>query len=162
MSRFNTSVSSFWSARNPRERSVLLIGGLLLGLVLVWLWLIDPAMQGRTRWQKNLPVLRAQVAQLQALAREVAQAPKSAEPKAAPPTRASLESSLASKGLKPQNLTVTDELVRVNLPDASFSALAAWLAEMQNSVQLVVTEATVTKREQPDKVDANLSLRQQR
>jgi general secretion pathway protein M len=162
MSRLTASASSFWGARNPRERRVLLIAGLLLGLALVWLWLIDPAIEGRARWQKNLPELRAQVAQLQALSREVAGAPKPTESKTAPLTRAALESSLVSKGLKPQNLTVTGELVRVNLPDASFAALIAWLGEMQNSAQLTVTEATVTKREQPDKVDANLSLRQQR
>lgn len=156
---------SFWGARTQRERSVLGTGFMVLLAVLVWLILIDPAMQGRAQLQKELPVLREQLAQLQSMARELTKTGNSA---AAPPSttaplaRQMLESSLARKGLRPQSLEHNGELVRLKLSDASFAALVEWLADIQTSTQLVVTDANVIGTEKLDKVNASLSLRQQK
>lgn len=156
---------SFWGARTQRERSVLGTGFMVLLAVLVWLILIDPAMQGRAQLQKELPVLREQLAQLQSMARELTKTGNSA---AAPPSttaplaRQMLESSLARKGLRPQSLEHNGELVRLKLSDASFAALVEWLADIQTSTQLVVTDANVIATEKLDKVNASLSLRQQK
>ena len=167
--------TSFWEARNARERSVLTIAGGLLLLLLVWLWLIDPALQGRAQLKKTLPALHAQLAQLQALTKEAAALPaasseaKSAANSAGTPSastpslsRSLLESSLARKGMKAQTLEINGELVQMKFSDVSFSALIAWLGEMQVAAQLAVNDATVVALTQSDKVDASLSLRQQR
>ena len=47
--RIRDNASILWATRNPRERSTLAVGGGLLLLFLIWLWLIDPALQGRTQ-----------------------------------------------------------------------------------------------------------------
>lgn len=159
-----TSFVSFWDARNSRERSVLLIASALVLLLLIWLWLIDPALQGRAQLRKTLPAMQAQLAQLQALTKQAAALPAS-EAKATnstPLSRSMLESSLARKDLKPQTLEVNGELVRLKLSGVSFAALIGWLADMQANAQLVVNEADVVALEQSDRVDASLSLRQQR
>lgn len=169
MNPLRTSFLSFWEARNRRERSVLLIAsGLVLGL-LVWLWLIDPALQGRAQLKKALPAMQAQLAQLQALTKQAAALPaanadttNATAAQAAPLSRSMLESSLARKNIKPQTLEVNGELVRLKLSDVSFAALIAWLADMQATAQLAVNEANVVALEQSDRVDASLSLRQQR
>lgn len=156
---------SFWAARTQRERSVLGTGFMLLLAVLVWLVLIDPAMQGRQQLQKDLPVLREQLAQLQSMARDFAKAGNSAAASAATPTplsRQMLESSLARKGLRPQSMEHNGELVRIKLSDASFAALVEWLADIQTSTQLVVTDANVIATEKLDKVNASLNLYQQK
>lgn len=156
---------SFWATRTQRERSVLAIGFMLLLAVLVWLVLVDPAMQGRTQLQKDLPVLREQLAQLQSMARDFAKTGNSAAASAATPTplsRQMLESSLARKGLRPQSLEHNGELVRFKLSDASFAALVEWLAEIQSSAHLVVTDANVIATEKLDKVNASLNLHQQK
>lgn len=153
-----TGLRHFWAARTPREQRILAIGGGLLLIVLVWLLLIDPALQGRAQWNQALPALRADVAQMQALAQQAAAAPAPA-PAGPMPSRAELERSLASQGLKPQSLTVADAQVRLVLSDVSFAALVAWLRQMQGDAQLVVNEAGITARERIDRVDANLSLR---
>lgn len=157
------SLRSFWDARNSRERSVLLIAGALVMLLVIWLWLIDPALQGRAQLKKTLPAMQAQLAQLQALTKQAAALPASeATPtNPAPLSRSMLESSLARKGLKPQTLEVNGEFVRLKLSGASFAALIAWLSDMQANAQLAVNEADVVALEQSDRVDASLSLRQQ-
>jgi general secretion pathway protein M len=163
--------TTFWEARNARERSVLTIAGGLLLLLLVWLWLIDPALQGRAQLKKSLPALHAQLAQLQALTKEAAALPAaSSEANSAGTTSAStsslsrslLESSLARKGMKAQTLEINGELVQMKFSGVSFAALIAWLGEMQAAAQLAVNDATVVALTQSDKVDASLSLRQQR
>lgn len=165
MNPLRATWTAFWEARNARERSVLLIVTGLLLLLLVWLWLIDPALQGRAELKKTLPALHAQLAQLQALTKEAAALPaaSAANPVTTTPlSRSMLESSLARKGINAQTLEVNGELVRLKLSGVSFAALIAWLSEMQAAAQLAVNDATVVALEQSDRVDASLSLRQQR
>ena len=159
-------MSNLWQQRSARERRVLAWGGMLLVIVLLWLLAIEPALDGRERWRKDLPQLRSEAAQVQALAQQLSSAPPRATASAAAsPTvdKAMLESSLAAQGLKAQALSVQDAggvlLVRVNLDDASFSALTEWLQQQQRASQLSVSEASVTARERLDRVDARLTLR---
>ena len=150
--------SRFWNERTPRERSILLAGGALLLLLLIWFLLVDPALDGRARWRKDLPALRADYAQMQSLAQQASSAPASTVA-AKPADRASIERSLNDAGLKPQSLNVGDELVRARFTDVSFSALTDWLQRAQRDSRLVVTEASVNARERIDRVDASVSLR---
>ena len=162
-----TSFVSFWDARNPRERSVLLIAGALVLLLMIWLWLIDPALQGRAQLKKTLPAMQTQLAQLQMLTKKAAaltalSASEATATSSAPLSRSLLESSLVRKGLKPETLEVNGEFVRLKLSGASFAALIGWLTDMQVNAQLAVNEANVVALEQGGRVDASLSLRQQR
>ncbi len=157
------AVQSFWQQRTARERRVLALGGALLAVVLVWLLAIEPALDGRERWRKDLPQLRADAAQVQALAQQLAATPARPPTAAQPLDKAALESSLAALGLKAQALTVQQSgemlLVRANFSDAAFSALTEWLQQQQRSSQLAVSDATVSARERLDRVDAQLTLR---
>ncbi len=156
--------SAFWQQRSARERRVLVWGGSLLMLALLWLLGVEPALEGRERWRKDLPQLRADAAQVQALAQQLAAAPPRATGSVSPTIdKATLESGLAAQGLKAQSLSVQDAggmlLVRVNFDDVSFSALTEWLQQQQRALQLSVSEASVTARERLDRVDARLTLR---
>lgn len=153
-----STASGFWAERTPRERLILGVGGGLLLLVLCWLLLIDPALQGRAQWKQALPALRADYAQMQSLAQQAsaAPAPSAAAP---PPDRAALERSLAGHGMKAQSLNAGEDGVRIVLTDVSFAALTDWIQQAQRDAQLVVAEAGITARERIDRVDANLSLR---
>ena len=150
--------SPFWNERTPRERNILIAGGLLLLLLLVWFVLVDPALDGRARWQKDLPALRADYAQMQSLAQQASNVP-AATGAAKPADRATIERSLNDAGLKPQSLNVGDELVRARFTDVSFSALTDWLQRAQRDSRLVVSEASVNARERIDRVDASVSLK---
>lgn len=156
------TASTFWSERNQRERNMLAAAIVVVVVALFYLLLIDPAASGRKDLEKKLPALRQQAAEVRALAKDAGGlSAKSTTPPAAV-TRESLEASLQRKGLKPQNLSLTGELAKVQLQSASFAGLVDWLDEMQRTERLSVVDANITAQAQADMVNATLTLRQQR
>jgi general secretion pathway protein M len=161
-SQFKQGVATFWNERNPRERNILVFGGLALLLIIYYLLFIDPALSGRRDLQKQLPALRQQTAEVQSMSREAAQI--GSRPASPPPllTKDSIDSALSSRGLKAQNVAVTGEMVKVQFTGASFSAITDWLADAQKTARLTVVDAVVDAQDKPDTVNATLTLRQQR
>ncbi|MDB5798664.1 MAG: type secretion system protein [Paucimonas sp.] len=156
-------VRDFWSAREPRERKLLAWGLAALLLAALYLLLIDPALTGRAQLRKDLPALRQQVTQMQSMARELEKAPAAADAaQAAPATRESLEASLAPAGLKAQSITVTGEIIRIQMNGVSFAALVGWLEQAAKNSGITVVESSIVAQTQPDTVNATLTLRQQR
>ena len=156
--------SRYWRERNLREQRMLLAGMAAILAALVYLALVSPAQTGIARYNRSLPELRQQVAQLQALTQEAVTLPQgdAAAAAAVPLTREGLAASLQRRGLKAENLSVSGEIVRLQLTAATFSGLTEWLNEARAGFQLSVSEATVTAQPTPDVVNASLVLRQQR
>jgi general secretion pathway protein M len=154
------TVSTFWSERNQRERNMLTLAIIVILAGLFYMLLIDPAMSGRKDLEKKLPALRQQAAEVRAMAKEATEL--SGKTAATPPaavTRESLEASLTRKGLKPQNLSVTGDMVKVQLASVSFAGTIDWLDEMQRTGRLSVIDANIDAQAQPDTVNATLTLR---
>jgi general secretion pathway protein M len=157
--------SRFWAERNQREQRILLGGLAAILAALVYLLLISPAQDGISRYNRSLPEMRQQVAQLQALVREAAALPQgdaATAPPSAPLTKEGLEAALQRRGLKPESVSVSGDIVRVQFSAAPFSNLMEWMSEARTAFQLSVTEANVTAKPSPDIVDASLTLRQQK
>lgn len=152
----------FWAARDARERIMLAAGAVVAGLGLIYLALIDPALTGRAQTTKNLPLLRQQVAQIQAMAKEATAFPATPASSQATLTRELIVNTMTGKGLPIQNVTVSGDQVTVQLAAASFAATLAWLDEIQKSARLAVVEANIVALDQPDMVNAKLTLRQAR
>ena len=161
LNRSKQSFSEFWAVRDARERAMLSAAAAVVLLGLIYALLIDPALSGREQLHKNLPELRQQVAQLQALSKEAAAL--SGKP-AAPPiamSKENIEAALARNGLKPQSVMLTGDFAKVQLAAVSFAGTLEWLDEMQKTARLAVVEASIVALAQPDRVDATLTLRQQ-
>jgi general secretion pathway protein M len=160
MKRSLQSLSEFWAARNARERMLLAAAAAVIIFGLIYVVLINPALEGREQLSKNLPVLRQQVAQLQAMAKEAAglAGQSQAAPTVAPVSRESVEAGLARKGLKAQNIALTGDIVKIQLSSVSFSALLDWLADIQKTSQLAVIDANIVALSQPDMVNVTLTL----
>lgn len=157
------SLSTFWSERNKREQNMLAVAAVVVVLGLLYVLFIDPALSGRADLEKKLPQLRQQAAEVQALSREASS--QGGKTTSAPPpamTREGIETSLSRKGLKAQGVTVSGELAKLQLNGVPFSATAEWLAEVQKTARMSVLEAVIEAQQQPDIVNANLTLRQQR
>jgi general secretion pathway protein M len=155
--------SRYWAERNLREQRMLLAGMAAILATLIYLLLVAPAQTGIARYNRSLPEMRQQVAQLQALTQEAVTLPQGdAAAATAPLTREGLEASLQRRGLKAESLSASGETVRVELKSASFSSLTEWLNEARVGFQLAVSEATVTAQPTPDVVNASLVLRQQK
>jgi general secretion pathway protein M len=156
------SVSTFWSDRNQRERNMLMAAIAVIVLGAIYALLIDPALSGRTDLEKKLPTLRQQAAEVQALSKESSALTGKAAPPAPAMTRESIEASLTRNGLKAQNISVSGELAKVQLNSNAFSGMVDWLTDMQKTARVSVVDAVVEAQAQPDTVNANLTLRQQR
>ena len=74
-------------------------------------------------------------------------------------TRELIETALTGNGLKAQNLSVNDGIVRAQFAGVAMSGLQAWLLELQKSSALFVEEIKITAQE-GGLVNASLSLRQ--
>lgn len=153
------SLAEFWAARDARERAMLTVAAAVAVFGLFYALLIAPALNGRNQLNKNLPELRQQVAQLQALSKEAAAYSGQPAPPAMAMSKESIEASLAGKGLKPQSVMLTGELAKVQLATASFTGTLEWLDDMQKTARLSVVEANIVALAQPDMVNAILTLR---
>lgn len=155
--------SRYWAERNLREQRMLLAGLAAVLGALIYLLLVSPAQTGIARYNRSLPEIRQQVAQLQALTQEAVSLPQGdAAGATAPLTREGLEASLRRRGLKSESISVSGEIVRLQFAGASFSSLTEWINESRAAFQLAVSEATVTAQPTQDIVNASLVLRQQK
>lgn len=156
------SLSEFWSAHDARERTMIVTAAVVIGFGVIYSLLIDPALTGRSQLSKNLPVLRQQTAQLQALSKEAAVLSGKPALPVAVMSRESIEAALVRKGLRPQNVILAGDLAKVQLVAASFSGTLNWLDDMQKTALLFVTDANIIALDKPDMVNVTLTLRQHR
>jgi len=147
----------FWDARAERERQFLAVAALVLVLALIYLIGIEPAITGREELRRTLPVLHQQSAQMHQMAQELAAIPGAENRHDV--TRELIETALTGNGLKAQNLSVNDGIVRAQFAGVAMSGLQAWLLELQKSSALFVEEIKITAQE-GGLVNASLSLRQ--
>jgi general secretion pathway protein M len=158
---YRAAAGAWWNERNEQERRMLKIGAAVVAVGIVYGLLIDPAFSGRAKLAKELPQLRQQVAELQALAGEAAQLSAQAPIQPPPLARDSVNASLQQRGLTPQSLTVSGEYARLEFKGAAFAGLVAWLDAMRREQRLTVQEANITAQNTPGQVDATLTLRQE-
>jgi len=160
---YRAQARAFWAERSEQERKFLTVGGIVLAVGLVYGLLIDPALSGRERLRKDLPQLRQQAAELQALAGEAAQL--AAQPPlqpAAPMTRETLNAGLSSRGLNPSNVVMTGEYAKLEFKGASFAGVVTWLDAIRRENRIAVQDATFTATSTAGQVDASMTLRQER
>jgi general secretion pathway protein M len=167
MSKLNQSLqnlraqaAAFWQVRTEQERKLLAVGGAVVGLALFYSLLIDPALSGRDKLRKQLPELRQQEAEMQALAREAASLQGQSNIAPPPMTRDSLNAGLSARGLNPQSVNVTGEYAKLQFNGAQFAGLVAWLDAVRTESRINVAEAAITAQDTPGVVNATLTLRQ--
>lgn len=152
---------AFWQEREARERKILALAAVFLVLAFVYAVLVNPALSGRANLAKSLPQLRQQAAELQSLSAAATQLAQQAPPPVVPVTREGIEAALARNNLKAQNITLTGDMLKLQLTNASFAALMNWLDEQQRSSRLAVTEAVIDVQPTIDIVNATVTLRRQ-
>ena len=160
--RLRDTAATFWRDRSTRERKQLLLMAGVIVLALLYLLLVAPALSGRAQLRKSLPELRQKSADMQQLVRDAAVLSINIAP---PPTllsKDSMDAALGAHGLKAQSIVVTEDVVRIQLTIASFTALVGWLADMQKTARLSVIDASIGAQSTADSVNATLTLRQQK
>ena len=148
--QYRERATALWLARTEQERRFLAAGGAVVLAALLYLLLVDPAIEGRAQLRRQLPQLRQQASTL-------AQAP---ETHVVPLTRETVSSGLSGRGLNPESLSVNGEYIKLQLNNVAFANLATWLDEQRRANRLLVQDAVVTSLPAAGQVDASLTLRQ--
>ena len=144
--RWREQFGTFWNARNPREQAILGGGAVVLVLVFGYLLLWEPASIERARLTRNLPALRADLAEMETLAQEA----RGLSANRAPSLQGdaltqALQDSLGQHGLKATRLMATgDNAVQLQLDKVPFGSVAGWLQDVRLQQRLKVTDARIS------------------
>jgi general secretion pathway protein M len=160
MQKLQASAQAFWQERTEQERRMLTIGGVVVGLGLFYGVLIDPALEGRAKLRKELPLQRQQAAELQALGRTAMELKARTPIQANPLNSDTLNASLAANGLKAQSLAITGNFVKLEFKGVPFAAIASWLDTQRRTDAIGVQDANITATSTPGMVDATFTLQQ--
>jgi type II secretory pathway component PulM len=157
-----------WRALPARDRLAAAAAGLVLALALLWLFAARPALDKRARWQRELPQLQAQAAELDRLLADAPTAPAPAgdalrEPLQAGLDRAGLQGRYridtvvadAPAGAAPAP-PATAWRIGFDAPVPAGQALS-WLAEVAARGDVEVTAAALD-RAAPDSVRGHVDL----
>ncbi|GAB2856856.1 hypothetical protein GCM10027277_26580 [Pseudoduganella ginsengisoli] len=160
MQKLQASAQAFWQERTEQERRMLTIGGIVAGLGLFYGVLIDPALEGRAKLRKDLPLQRQQAAELTAMGRTAMEYKARTPIQPNPLSSDNLNASLAANGLKAQSLAITGTFVKLELKGVPFAAVATWLDTVRRTDAISVQDANITATSTPGMVDAFFTLQQ--
>ncbi len=152
----------FWNERDERERKMLSYAAIVIVLALLYLIFLDPAISGRQKLQTQIPILRQQVAEMSALSGQQIKLAASLSQIVEPVTKELVEASLSARGIKAQSLSVTDDIVRIQVQSVAYANMMDWLLESQRASRLTVEEAKVVALPENGQVSVVLMLKQQR
>lgn len=150
-----------WTALPPRDRRMLVIGAVAVGLALFWILLVDPALTGRERVQRDLPRLQAEAAEVAGIAANPPRAQRNLQ--AEGPLRPALEAALQEGGLRADLATNAAGVLVVKFSETPYPQIADWLARVAADLGVTIEGAAITpvegKAGAGGKVNAEFTLR---
>jgi general secretion pathway protein M len=152
----------FWAEREPRERTLLTAVGLLVGLAVLYLALVDPAISGIARLQRSLPPARAQAAELNAMLAEVRalKARPAVASISGQDALPALEQSLAAAGLKSARMVpLANGALQLTFSNVSYATWSVWLATTERELGMHAIAVTVKATSTAGNADVDLALR---
>jgi general secretion pathway protein M len=153
-----------WSALGARERRTASLLAASFGAVVFYLLVWSPVESGLAKARSRLASVQTQLARVQEQAARVASV--RAAPRVTPPANpaAAVAQAAERQGLREQLKRADAEganAVRVQIEDAPFAALMAWLVELQQQTGLRAENATLERGANPGTVNGRLLLRAQ-
>jgi general secretion pathway protein M len=152
--------AGFWEGRTEREKTLILWGGVVLGVLIAWSVLWTPAQDGRAHLRDTLPAMQRQLAQMNAQAEEARRLSTTAQGVA--PTGGALKdaltASLTQHGIVPVQVQLLGNAVQIQLKNASFPAWTSWVDDVRRQFKVQVSEAHVNALKDDGQVDLTASL----
>jgi len=135
--------TTWWQARTPRERQAVLVVALLLGVLVVWSLLVQPALRTMRDAPAQLDRLDAQLQQMQRIAAEsvaLRTAPRVSPAQAGAALQAATDR-LGDRG----RLSLQGDRAILTLTGANPDALRAWLNEARSGARARPIEAQLQR-----------------
>lgn len=153
-----------WKALPDRERRALALLAGFLGIALLYLLVWNPVRSGASGARARLSAVQTQLARVQEQAVLVERLRRM--PRVAAPTSpvATAEQAAARHGFRERMKRIEAEgtrAVRIQIEDAPFAAVIAWLVELQQQNGLRAESANFERHANPGSVNVRLVLRAQ-
>ena len=151
-------MKQWWIGLSRRERLATLAATALVAATLLYLLAMEPAWRTRARLAAELPRLRAEAVQVDALAAEAKKLRTRTRALESPAqTKAALEKLMAEKQLPTGALREEGERLMVSVRRVDAGAWLAWLKEASTELPLRIASARIS-RVGPGLVDAEVAL----
>ena len=152
----------FWAEREARERTWLSAAALLVGSLVLYLVLIDPALSSIARLQRSLPLARTQAAELELLLGEVRvlKTRPAVAGGGGTETLPALEQSLAAAGLKAARaVPLANGALQLTFSNVSYATWSVWLATAEREFGMHAIAVTVRATSTAGSADVEVALR---
>jgi len=155
-----SALRAWWLGLARRERAMVAAAAALAAGAFLYLVALEPAWKARARLEVELPRLRAQAAEVDALAREAAQLKsRGVAGESAGAAKGALERSLAAANLGAARIAALDERrVVVSAKAVPAARWLAWLEEAARESRLRVALLRIAQTEARGVVDAEVTL----
>ena len=153
-------IRAWWQGLARRERMLVAAAAVIVLAALVYLLAVEPAWKARARLAVELPRLRAQAAEVEALALEARQlAKRGAAPASAGAAKTALEQSLAAARFRDARVTALDERrLSVNVQAAAVAPWLAWLDQVARESRLRIARVQMFLAAAPGLVDSEVTF----
>ena len=150
----------WWQGLAKRERMLVAAAAAFVLAALVYLLAVEPAWKTRVRLSAELPRLRAQAAEVAALAEEARQLGKrGTAPASAGAARTALEQSLAATRFREARVTALDERrLAVSVKAAAVAPWLAWLDQAARESRLRIAGVQMFLAGRPGLVDSEVTF----
>ena len=137
---------AFWLARAPRERAILGAGAVIVLIALLYIVLWEPLVNQRALFDKQLPRLQADLAQMQ---RDVALIKASGGGAVArsDDLRQAVTASLAQRGIKADIVAQPDSKLKIDAAQAAFSQMLDLVSGLQRETGAHVVSADISSEQ---------------
>lgn len=141
-----SSLAAAWAARNPRERSMLILAGAVLGSYLLWAVALAPAIRTVRSTPAKLDLLDVQLQTMQRLAAEATEL-RATPPLPAEQSQAVLTAAAARLGDKAK-LVLQGPRAVLTVNGMAADELTAWIAEVRAGARARVIESQLNRTPQ--------------
>lgn len=150
----------WWQGLNQRERAMTAAGATLVAIALLYVAAIEPAWKARARLGAELPKLRAQAAEIDAMAQEAGRLKGSGTAVAsASAARTALEQSAARGNLGAVRIAVLDERrLSASAKGVPAGQWLAWLEESARESRLRISQVKMSRTPTRAVVDGEATL----
>jgi general secretion pathway protein M len=156
-------IRELWGTLAARERRIVAMGMLLLGVTVLYLLLWLPLQQELSRLRAGVPEGQAQLARMRQQAAIVQPIRNRAASIPAPGTLVSvIDQSATGRGLRKQITKLEADGsngVQVTAEAINFNSLIAWLADLRETHSLITDNLSVDAHTTPGTVNARLRMR---
>lgn len=158
-------MKAWWAGLAPRERRILVLGAVVLGLILAWVAVWEPLLQGRSALRSDVARLSAEAVWMEQVADDVRRRARLEQRAPALPGEGGsvltlIEVSANAAGLRSALTRVQPEGegARLILDSVGFDALMGWLAELEQRQGLQVSELMIEGQQAAGQVSVRLLL----